>query len=602
MDYEDLNKEQLIDVLKRRDAMARYGLRWERDRIEHDSALNRDFVGLELKPDLSVGSGPYDNLIIEGDNFDALRHLATTHAGAFHCIYVDPPYNTGRRDFVYNDNFFDGTNRYRHSTWLEFMYQRMLLSKSLLRDDGAIFISIDDNELPNLWLLMNQVFGERSFVANLIWQKRYSRENREAIGDAHEYMLVYSPNPDAFKKRRGRIPLTDEQAKVYRNPENPRETDPTRRWRGIPMTAQGFRPNQMYTITAPNGTQHTPPEGRCWSMIESEFERFLADGRISWGRDGTAQPSVIRFLSEVDGLVPWTWWPHEEVGHTDEARKEIQKLFGSQNAFDTPKPVRLLDRVLQIGAPEPDALVLDFFAGSGTTGHAVLKLNAADHGSRRFVLVSSREATSENPDKNLCRDVCRARIQKAVEGFADSDGKVQAPLGGSAAYMVAKRVPMHRFEEELTDSMVWCFALEACGHPMSAGGSGLCVSRLGDHLVAYLSNTKSGTLTALTEVVAGHAGRAAVVTWAPEAVSIALGELAGRVSIVSIPEDVKRAFKQGNVRMAQDAAAAESVDNDEGRPLEAPEELEPAEAGPEAYETTSIEAPDHGPLFSQGDA
>lgn len=565
MNYEDLSKEALIEVLKRRDAMARYGLNWERDRIEHDKALNRDFAGLELQPGLCIGQGPWDNMIIEGDNFDALRHLATTHTGAFHCIYIDPPYNTGRKDFVYNDHFFEATDRYRHSTWLEFMYQRLILAKSLLREDGAIFVSVDDNELPNLWLLMNQVFGERSFVANCIWQKRYSRENRGAIGDAHEYMLVYSPNPDRFKLRRGMLPLSDDQARVYRNPDNPRETDPAKRWRGIPMTAQGFRPNQMYRITAPNGTLHDPPEGRCWSMIEPEYLKLREQRRIFWGRDGTAQPSVIRYLSEVAGLVPWTWWTHDEVGHTDEARKEIQSIFGTQTAFDTPKPMRLLDRVLRIGAPEKDALVLDFFAGSGTTGHAVLKMNAEDGGRRRFVLVSSREATTDTPDKNLCRDVCRVRIAKAVEGYVGASGAEVPALGGGAAYLVAKRVPMHRFEEGLTDAMVWSFALQACGHPISEVKPGLSVSTHGDHLLLYCTNTREATLQALAAAVHKHHGRTAVVSWAVEAVNVALGELAARVSVVSVPQDLKRAFKQGNARLATQAADAESIDNDAGQ-------------------------------------
>lgn len=576
MNYEDLTKEALIEVLKRRDAAARYGLRWERERIEQDLALNRDFVALDLKPDLCVGPSPWHNLLIEGDNFDALRHLATTHAGAFHLIYIDPPYNTGRKDFVYNDHFVDASNRYRHSTWLEFMHARLALARSLLRDDGAIFVSIDDNELPNLWLLMNQVFGERCFVANIVWQKRYSRENRGAIGDAHEYLLVFSPNPDGFKARRGRIPLSAEQAKVYRNPENPKETDPAKRWRGIPMTAQGFRPNQMYEIVAPNGTVHRPPEGRCWSMVESEFLRLKTLDRIYWGKEGDASPSVIRYLSEVEGLVPWTWWTHEEVGHTDEARKEVQQIFGTQTAFDTPKPTRLLDRVVQIGAPEKDALVLDFFAGSGTTGQAVMRKNTEDGGHRRFVLVSNREATDENPRRNLCRDVTQKRLEFAAA--AASTALLQAaasPIDSnlpkpqlhltSVAYLVAKRVLMHRFEEDLSDSMLWAFALEACGHPMTPAEPGVSVSVHREHLLVYCADVRSASLESMRSVVRGHNGPAAVVSWSPDVAAAALGNLAARVSIVAVPDDLKRAFKQGNARIASGHELAAAVDNDDGR-------------------------------------
>ena len=543
--YEDLSKEALIDVLRRRDRQAHYGLLWERKRIGQDKALNRDFVGLELDPELSCGDAPWSNLLIEGDNYDALRNLASTMAGQFKLIYIDPPYNTGRRDFVYNDRFFEATDRFRHSTWLEFMYQRLTLAKDLLSDDGVLFVSIDDNELFNLGLLLNQVFGERSFIANCIWQKRYSRENRECIGDAHEYLLVYAPNPDAFKLRRGRIPLSDEQARVYRNPSNPRETDPTKRWRGIPMTAQGFRPNQMYPITAPNGTVHTPPEGRCWSMIEPEFRRLEAASRIYWGANGTAQPSVIRFLSEVEGLVPWTWWPNEEVGHTDEARKEIQSMFRTQTAFDTPKPTRLLRRVLEIGAPEKDALVLDFFAGSGTLGHAVLQMNKEDGGNRRFVLVSSKESTEENPERNLAREVCAKRVRMAIEGYESRDGDAVAGLGGSFGYFRSIRVPMHRLEDNLSDALVWSYAQQLAGHPLSQHQRDISTSLSEGTLLVYCTNTKPATLSKLGAALTEHSGPAAVFTWAPAVVSQFLEDRKRFATVVSVPDDLKRTFRQG---------------------------------------------------------
>ena len=561
MIYDDLTKEALIEILKRRDAQAHYGLQWERHAIERDKALNQDFVGFELRPDLSEGAAPWDNLLIEGDNYDALRHLATTHAGAFHLIYIDVPYNTGNRDFVYNDNFFDARNRYRHSTWLEFIYQRLALARSLLREDGCIVVSIDDNELFNLGLLMNQVFGERRFVANCIWQKRYSRENREAIGDAHEYLLFYSPNPDGFKKRRGRIPLSEAQAKVYKNPENPAETDPRKRWQSISFTAQGYRPNQMYLIEGPDGTKHSPPEGRCWAMVEAEYQRLKAEGRIYFGKDGTGVPRQIRFLSDVEGLVPWTWWTHEEVGHTDEARKEIQDIFGTQTAFDTPKPLRLMERVLQICAPEKDALVLDFFAGSGTTAHAVLKLNSEDGGHRRWVLVSSREATAEEPHKNLARDICRRRLQAATLGYRSARFDKDVPgLGGSFAYVTATPVPMHRLEEQLSDDMVWAFALLSCDHPVAPRTGALSVSVKDAHLVAYCSDTKPNTVKDLKKRLAEHLGSAVVFSWAPLALEDVVAGREAPISIVAVPGDLRRAFKLGNAPDRDDEG--DSIDNE----------------------------------------
>ena len=263
--YDDYTKDQLLRLLRERDRKPKFGLVWERDEIEHDKAVNDDFVALDFIPELSCPSdlsaqNPSDqeqrnsspptfrNLIIEGDNFDALRFLRMTHAGKVKCIYIDPPYNTGNRDFIYNDRFIDKDDVYKHSKWLEFMYRRLVVAKELLAEDGVIFVSIDDNEVFNLGALMNRVLGEDNHVATCVWQKRYSRENRGAIGDAHEYLLIFAINPVLFKVRRNKISLTEKQISVYKN------IDPVHgRWRDIPMSAQGFRLNQMYEIVAPNG-------------------------------------------------------------------------------------------------------------------------------------------------------------------------------------------------------------------------------------------------------------------------------------------------------------------------------------------------------------
>ena len=252
-----------------------------------------------IEVDAVHGDPAADNWLIQGDNLDALKALLPFHAGRVKCIYIDPPYNTRSAFEHYDDNL-------EHSQWLSMMAPRLELLRELLAEDGSIWVSIDDNEGHYLKVLMDEVFGRGNFIASNVWQKRYSRENREAIGDVHDYVITYAKTPDAFKKCRNRIPPDDVQAKIYRKPDNPNETDPTKRWRGLPMTAQGFRPNQMYEIVAPNGKRHRPPEGRCWSTIEGEFKKLLKSGRIYWGRDGNAQPSVIRYLSEVEGFVPWT--------------------------------------------------------------------------------------------------------------------------------------------------------------------------------------------------------------------------------------------------------------------------------------------------------
>jgi adenine-specific DNA-methyltransferase len=315
----------------------------------------------------------FDNRLIFGDNLLALKALEQEFAGKVKCVFIDPPYNTGSAFEHYDDGV-------EHSIWLSLIRDRLEILRNLLSEDGSIWITIDDNEAHYLKIVCDEIFGRSNFVASMIWQKRYSRENREAIGDAHDYVIVYARSTERFKHVRNLVPMTPEQSKVYKNPNH----HPRGRWRGIPMTAQGYRPNQMYKIIAPGGAVHTPPEGRCWSTIEPEFLKLREAGKIYFGKDNNSQPNIIRFLDEVEGLVPWTWWPHEEVGHTDEAKKEMHGIFGKVEAFITPKPERLLYRVIHI-ASNPGDLVLDSFAGSGTTGAVAQKMG------RRWIMVELGE-------------------------------------------------------------------------------------------------------------------------------------------------------------------------------------------------------------------
>lgn len=331
----------------------------------------------------------FDNRLIFGDNLLALKALEAEFAGKVKCVFIDPPYNTGSAFTHYDDGL-------EHSIWLGLMRDRLEIIKRLLSEDGSLWITIDDNEAHYLKVLCDEIFGRSSFVASNIWQKRYSRENREAIGDAHDYVLIYAKDAEQFKRVRNLVPISEEQAKVYKNPNN----HPRGRWRGVPMTAQGYRPNQMYKIVAPGGAVHVPPEGRCWSTIEPEFQKLLADGRIYFGKDGNGQPNIIRFLDEVEGMVPWTWWPHEEVGHNDEAKKEMHDLYGKDNAFATPKPERLLYRILHI-ATNPGDLILDSFAGSGTTGAVAHKMG------RRWIMVELGEH---------CHTHIIPRLKKVIDG------------------------------------------------------------------------------------------------------------------------------------------------------------------------------------------
>ena len=348
---------------------------------------------LERDDALSYGDHDGGNMLIQGDNLEALKALLPYYRGQVKCIYIDPPYNTRSAFEHYDDNL-------EHSRWLAMIWPRLELLRELLAEDGSIWVSIDDNEGHYLKVIMDEVFGRENFVASNVWQKRYSRENRETIGDVHEYIFVYAREKERFKSARNKLPLDEKQAKIYRNPDDPNDPDPAKRWRGLPMTAQGYRPNQMYEITGPNGKVHTPPEGRCWSMVEPEFQKLKAAGRIYWGKNGDAQPSVIRFLSEVPGLVPWTWWPHEDVGHTDESKKEANHIFGADVSFGTPKPERLMARILQI-ATNPGDLVLDSFLGSGTTPAVAHKMG------RRWIGIEMGDHAQTH---------CVPRLKKVIEG------------------------------------------------------------------------------------------------------------------------------------------------------------------------------------------
>lgn len=342
-----------------------------------------------------------ENMLIHGDNLLALKALESKYAGLVKCIYIDPPYNTGAAFDFYDDSF-------EHSLWLNLIRPRLVILWNLLdKETGSIWISIDDSEQAYIRVLCDELFGRNNFVAQIVWQKRYSRENRESIGDVHEYILVYAKNPMRFKEIRNLVPMTEQQAKVYKNPNN----DPRGRWRPVPMTAQAGHatPDQFYEITAPGGKVHTPPPGRCWSLSKKTFEELLADGRIYFGKDNNSQPNKIRYLSEVPGVAPWTWWPSDEVGHTDSSKKEIMELFGKDNIFDTPKPETLIQRIIHI-ASNPGDLVLDSFLGSGTTAAVAHKMG------RRYIGIEMG---------NHAYTHCKVRLDKVVAG-EDNGGITKA--------------------------------------------------------------------------------------------------------------------------------------------------------------------------------
>jgi len=402
--------------------------------VDHHRQVPYHLLRCDAK--LSVGDPGSGNLLVQGDNLLALKALLPYYAGQVKCIYIDPPYNTGNENWIYNDNVnspeirkwlgkvvgAESEDLSRHDKWLCMMYPRLALLKGFLREDGAIFISIDDNEVQSLRGLMDEIFGARNFVACAIWQRRTSPDMRLAFSTAHDYIIVYAR--DASKATFNKVPKSERQAKQYKNPDN----DPRGPWVSSDFTAQGYRPNQMYTITTPGGKSFEPPTGVCWKNIEPVFKQLVADNRIWFGKSGNAMPRRKTFLSESPGNTAWTWWPNDEVGHTQEAKKELDTILGEDQPFDTPKPLRLLQRILQI-ATDDDSIILDSFAGSGTTGHAVLAANKADGGSRRFIMVEMEEG--------ICRDVTAQRLARAVGGYtaSNSSKEKEVPgLGGGFRY------------------------------------------------------------------------------------------------------------------------------------------------------------------------
>ncbi|AZL54404.1 site-specific DNA-methyltransferase [Aliarcobacter skirrowii] len=391
------------------------------------------------------------NLYIEGDNLEVLKLLQKSYHKKVKMIYIDPPYNTGK-DFVYKDNFRDNIKNYLeitgqvdsdgnklstnsetsgryHSDWLNMMYPRLKLARNLLKDDGVIFISIDDNEVANLRKLCDEIFGEDNYIQEIIWEKKFSPQNdAKYFSFNHEQLLCYAKNKALFQ--RNLLPMTDEQKARYKNPDN----DPRGVWQSDNLTVARMTIKDRYEIELPNGEKQFPTEGRSWGVSKEKFEELKNDNRIWFGSNGSGVPRLKRFLSEIQqGIVPISIFYHSDVGHTQEASKEIKAIFDDKKYFDYPKPVRLLKQILHIGTNEND-IILDFFSGSATTAHAVMKLNSEDGGERKFICVQLPEPTDEKSEafkagyKNIC-EIGKERIRRAGEKVKTESGKTELDIG-----------------------------------------------------------------------------------------------------------------------------------------------------------------------------
>ena len=391
-------------------------------------------------PDKSVGDCPDDdNLIIHGDNLHALKALLPRYAGRVKCIYIDPPYNTGNEGWSYNDNAngpilkqwlaeeapVDTEDLERHDKWLCMMWPRLQLLKELLSEDGVIFVSIDDNEQHHLRMLMDEIFGERNFISTIIWHKMDSPKNTAIhISEDHESLHVYARNAHIW--RPNKLARSEKMLERYKNPDD----DPRGPWLLSDLAARNPYSRGRYPITTPAGNViEGPPAGSSWRISKEKFEEFDADNRIWWGKQGRSRPGIKRFLSEVqEGVVPQSLWKWEDVGSTRHSKQELSNIMAaptSSDLFVTPKPSRLIRQIVTI-ASDPDSIVLDSFAGSGTTAHAVLAMNNQDGGNRRFILVECEDYAD---------GMTAERVRRVISGVPDSrDTDLCEGLGGSFTY------------------------------------------------------------------------------------------------------------------------------------------------------------------------
>lgn len=617
--YDDLSRDELVRLLEARDRRQCLGLVWETNHVERDKALNQDFVALQLDQELSCGHAPWKNLIIEGDNYDALRYLKMTFAGRVKCIYIDPPYNTGNKDFVYNDNYVDKEDLWRHSKWCEFMFQRLTLARELLREDGVIFVNIGEDEIYNLGCLMDGLFKGRK-VATFVWRTRSgandSKEYFRSID--HEYVVCYAnsdfsfagkakdrssfSNPDNdprgpwmndnlvkahnYKQRPNTFyPLYNPETDVWYpcDPDNvwrfSSESKLTEKQRGklrkmtmeqIVRANKVLWPNDRSTIryntvtelkqaivggTAPRNLRlgETPEERKFWNH---ELEQWV--GRTI----GYGKPRYKRHLSEVKRsekpfstwLVPSSMKKDElaeldlgdvetlTVGGTSEGTSLVQEILGHKD-FPFPKPLSLV-RGLLAQVTDDDDVILDFFAGTGTTAHAVLSLNEEEDTNRRFILVSNSEATKDVPEKNVCRDITRTRVQRVIEGYSvtsKTGPKLVAGLDGDFAYLRSQRIATGLLTE-IEHEQVWT-ALQLTHMPTLAPfeeEKPFVVADYDGQRLIYVPHLQGKDVRSLEKAVA-ESPACILYTWQPELAKNRLAE-AANLQIEAVPESLARRF------------------------------------------------------------
>ena len=615
--YDHLTHDELVRLLEARDRRdaTRFGLVWEANEIERDKAVNADFVALDVQTELCVGSAPYKNLIIEGDNFDALRYLRMTHAGRVKCILIDPPYNTGKKDFVYNDHFMDENASWRFSTWIEFLYQRLVIARDLLQEDGVLLVCINDENKAKLELLLDKVMPGRR-VGSFVWRTRSGANDSKAYFRSvdHEYLLCYANPGFTFAGKKKTIDS-------YTNPDN----DPRGAWESGDLgKAHNYkqRPNTFYPLLNPeNGVWYACDPDNVWrfatesrvkkgkQLRSKSIEQIISEKKILWPNDertvfyptkkelvaaieeGTAprnlrlgnseeersfwnreldfwvgktigygKPRFKRHLSEVKrSEKPFSSWVMPSAlkkkeqaeldldgievavsGGTVEGTSLVQEILGNKD-FDYPKPLSLIQSFIRQTTTEND-LIVDFFAGSGTTAHAVIAQNEEDEGDRRFILVSNTEATEEQSAKNVCRDVCARRVQRVIDGYTvptQNGNKDILGLDGDFAYLRCRRIAAGRLLD-IEHEQVWTALQMIHGETLAPFASaGFLWSGDAESALIYVPRFTAALLPDLRKAIAGCAA-VMLYSWQPETLQQHLR--ASHVQHEAIPESLARRF------------------------------------------------------------
>lgn len=442
----------------------RYVLNWA-GKSEAFKVLQQSTTAtLKPVPEESINFDSTENVFIEGENLEVLKVLQKSYYGKIKVIEIDPPYNTGNDSFIYPDSFKESREEYQkrigekdeegylmkegffrknsrdnghyHSNWLSMLYPRLFLAKNLLRDDGVIFVHIDDNEVHNLRMIMNEIFGEENFVAQIVWQKKYAATNdSKGFSTTHDYIIVFQKS-ELFN--RNLLPRTEEQDKPYKNDDN----DGKGLWRSDNILVKSFSKSGVFPILNPNtGEEYHPPQGSSWRANQDTMKVWLSENRVFFGKDGKGAPQLKRYLNEVQqGKVPITWWGYEDSGHNDAANRELGELFQSKTPFDTPKPTKLIKKILKIASkPQNNDIILDFFAGSATTAHAAIELNKEDGGNRNFLLVQLPELCDEESEAfkagyKTIADISKERMRRVINKLEIENEQLKVKKAGELKF------------------------------------------------------------------------------------------------------------------------------------------------------------------------